>query len=126
LAPAKRKKKKGRAARFLLLALLTLLIAGFIARRTIQRLIRQDALSRSSANADTGEQQGLVGAGERLHPSDDRPRYAGGGGGADGGAPIASPARNDSHHGAEKNQSGEHITGSERRQLDDLIKEKSR
>ncbi|HEY2106307.1 MAG TPA: hypothetical protein VGH29_11015 [Candidatus Binataceae bacterium] len=122
MASARRKKTKGRAARFLLLALLTLLIAGFIARRTIQRLVKHDA-SAASANADTGGQQGLVGGGESLHPPDDKPRYAGG---ADSGPPIASPARNDWRSGAGKNPSGEHITGSERRQLDDLIKQKSR
>ncbi|HEV3110308.1 MAG TPA: hypothetical protein VGY99_07420 [Candidatus Binataceae bacterium] len=124
MAPAKRKKRKGRAARFLLLALLTLLIAGFIARRTIQRLIKQDADAAASANADTGGQQGLVGGGERLHPPDDI--AAGGDNGAGGGPAAASPAGNRLHSGAEKNRSGERITGSDRRQLDDLIKQKSR
>ena len=124
MAP-RRKKKKGRAARFLLLALLTLLVAGFIARRTIQRLIRQDAESAASANADTGGPQGPVGGGDRLHPPDHVPRYAAGADSAAGGSPPGSPG-NDLRNGAAKNQSGEHITGSERRQLDDLIKEKSR
>jgi hypothetical protein len=124
LAPAKRKRKKGRAAGFLLLALLTLLIAGFIARRTIQRLIKQDAESAASANADTGGPPGLVGGGERPHPSGDI--TAGGGNDAAGRLPVAAPRGNDLHKGAEKKQPGERITGSERRQLDDLIKEKSR
>jgi hypothetical protein len=103
---------------------LTLLIAGFIARRTIQKLVRDEG--RSPAYADTGAQPGLVGGGEKLHPPADIPRYAGGGERAAGGQRKPSQARNDSPDGGEKNRSGEHITGAETRRLDDLIKEKSR
>ncbi len=125
MAPARRKKKKGRAARFLLLAGLTLLIVGFIARRTIPMLIKHGGhLPAASTNGDTGGRQGLVGAGEKLHPPADIPRYAGDGAAA--GQRLPPAAGNDSHDGGEKNQSGEHITGPESRQLDDLIKEKSR
>jgi len=126
LTPARRKKKKGKAARFLLLAGLSLLIAGFIARRTIQVLIKHDGHSpAASADADTGGQQGLVGGGEKLHPPADIPRYVGGGESVAGGQRLPPVAGNETHRG-EKNQSGEHITGPESRQLDDLIKDKSR
>jgi hypothetical protein len=120
LARTRKKKSKGRAARFLLLALLVVLIAGFIARREIPVLIHNAA--RGSADADTGGRRSLDEGRENLHSS------AGGGlsanGGPVGGQPMVSPAGNDVQ--ANGKPPGEHITSAERRQLDDLIKEKSR
>lgn len=118
-----RRKKKGRAAGFLLLAGLALLIAGFIARREIPNLIRQAHSPAAAAHADIGGVPDLSG-GEKLHPPDEPRLYAGTGEGGAGQRTV-SPGGNDSHSAARENQSGEHINGSERRQLDNLIKEKS-
>jgi hypothetical protein len=107
LARSKSRKRKGRAASLLLLAGLTLLIAGFIARREIPGLIRHSRPRLGlPARGDNGQVQGLAESGENLH----------------------SPADNAVHADAtaQSNGSGEHITASERRALDDLIKQKSR
>jgi hypothetical protein len=107
VARSKRKKRKGKAASFLLLAGLTLLIAGFIARREIPGLIRSSRPApQRPAQGNSGRVPGLAGGGENLHSPSGTDVYADG--------------------AAQTNQSGEHITGSERRALDALIKQKSR
>lgn len=122
MAVSRRKKKKGRAATFLLLAGLTLLIAAFIARRTVLKLISEDAQTPAAAIADTGAPP-EPGAGSGPNVPDDAHRYAGA---SDRTAAGATHDRNDPNKDAAKNHPGEHITGSERRQLDTLIREKSR
>ncbi len=120
MARAKRK-RKGRAAAFLLLAGLALLIAGFIARHEIPILIKEAGRSPAApANADIG---GISG-GEKLHPPGAAPMYASGGGG--GARESEAPGVTDSHKPKQENQSGEHLTGAERRQLENVIREKSR
>ncbi len=101
-----------------------MLIAGFIARREIPNLIRQAHSPAAAAHADIGGLTGLGGDGEKLHPPTE-PRLYAGSGASDSGQPVVSPGANDSHSAEQENQSGEHISGGERRQLDNLIKEKS-
>jgi len=115
-------KKKGRGAGFLLLAGLTLLIAGFVARHEIPQLIRGAEQSPAQpAQADVGVQERRGGMPD-FHPPNRQ--YAG-----------AGPAHRDRPHsnrgitpGRESEKSGprENITDSERRQLNEVIKQKSR
>jgi hypothetical protein len=127
LARARRKKSKGRAARFLLLAGLALLIAGFVARHEIPFLIKHDGHSpAAAAHADIEGGQGLAGSIEKLHPPIDRHLYAGGGEGSANGKWLSSPGAKGSHDATRDDRLGEHISNPERRQLNDLIEEKSR
>jgi len=122
----RRNKNKGRAAEFLFLAGLALLIAGFVARHEIPFLLKHAAHSPAApAHADIGGAEGVAGALGKLHPPADRRLYAGGDSGDDA-SRSALPAGNGLHGEPGENQPGEHITGPERRQLNDLIKEKSR
>ena len=118
----KRTKNRGKAARFFLLAFLALLIAGFIARRSIPLLMKQH--TRPAAvpvqGDDNAKQPGLAGAGENLRPpvTSDRP---------DGGAKqLAAHSTNAVRSRVLKDPAGEQLTGAERRRLDNLIKERSR
>jgi hypothetical protein len=107
---------------FLLLAGLTLLIAGFIARREIPGLIRQNHFSPAPGHSDNGSAPGLADGSEKFHPLANTGVYADGARGAAGAqnAVLAAPA------GSQDEQAGERITGSERRALDDMIDQKSR
>jgi hypothetical protein len=117
------KKKKGRAAGFLLLAGLALLIAGFIARREIPILIKEAGHSpAAAAHADIGG----ISDGEKLQPPAEPRLYAGSSDSSAGVERSASPAANVVHDTNQENQSGEHLSDTERRQLDNVIKEKSR
>jgi hypothetical protein len=107
LARSKRSKRKSRAVGFLFLAGLTLLIAGFIARREIPGLIRHSRPRLHLPDrGDSGQAQGLAAGLEKLHSPPDSAVHA--------------------DCTTQSNGSGEQITGSERRALNDLIKEKSR
>ncbi len=115
-----RRRRNGRAAAFLLLAGLALLIAGFIARHEIPILIKEAGRSPATpANAD-------LGGGEKAHPPDAPPMYANGRSGTARDSQSESPGITDSQKPAQENQSGEHLTGAERRQLEKVITEKSR
>jgi hypothetical protein len=115
----KRKKKQSRAYRFFLLAALTLLIAGFIARHEIPLLIRN---SRRPAPAHVSEDRenfpDLAAPGGNLHPpvvseaADDRARR------------LADHLKNDLR--ARQSPPHDELTGAERQRLGDLIKERSR
>jgi hypothetical protein len=117
----KRRKSRSRAARFFLLAALTLLIAGFIARRQIPILMRP---SRRPAPAPVSEGRenlpDLAGPGENLHApavsaSPDRSAEQ-----------LAAHLRKDLSVRARQGSPHEEITGAERQRLGDLIKERSR
>jgi len=127
LSRSRRKKRKSRAAGFLTMAGLTVLIAGFVARHEIPTLIRQAAHSPAArANADTGAPDSLGGDVERLPPRADSPVYASGGNGDAAQQKMGSRGTAEARDQVKKNPSGEHITAAERRQLDKLIGEKSR
>jgi len=120
VARAKRRRNKGRAYRFFLLAALTLLMAAFIARREIPFLMKLgiDGRHRPARGASENPQR-LVGGGENLHP------YltpAGEDGRASQGA---ARSENQPPGGPKKAPAVEEITGSERRQLGELIKGRS-
>jgi hypothetical protein len=104
---------------------LTLLIAGFIARREIPGLIRQRHFPPAPGHADSGDALGLAGGGEKLHPLANAGVYADGTAGA-AGERNAAPAADGSQAEARNDRAGERITSSERQALDDLIKLKSR
>ncbi len=118
--PKKRRKKKSRAARFFLLAALTLLIAGFIARREIPNLIRS---SHRLAPARVGEERGslpdLVVPGENLHAP------AGFASPDSSAKDLAAHLKKDLRVRAPQGPPHEEITGTERQRLGDLIKERS-
>lgn len=119
--PKKRRKNKSRAARFFLLAALTLLIAGFIARREIPILMRP---SHRLAPARVGEERGSLRdftvPGENLHA----PAVSAS---PDGSAKdLAARLKKDLRVRAPQGPPHEKITGTERQQLGDLIKERSR
>jgi hypothetical protein len=110
--------KKGRGAGFLLLAGLTLLIAGFVARHEIPGLIRQAAQSPAQpAQADIGVQEHRGGMPD-FHPPGSL--YAGAGTGDEKRHVLSQDRKSD------KNGPSEHITDSDRRQLDQVIKDKAR
>ena len=116
-----RRKKKSRAARFFLLAALTLLIAGFIARRQIPILMRP---SYRPAPARVGEERGslpdLAVPGENLHA----PAVSAS---PDSSAEqLAAHLKKDLSIRAPQGPPREEITGAERQHLGDLIKERSR
>jgi hypothetical protein len=117
----KRTKNRGRAARFFLLAFLALLIAGFIARRSIPLLMKPHTRPAAvPVHRDSASEPALAGAGENLHPpvTSDRP---------DGGAKqLAAHSTDTVRSRVLKNPAGEQLTGAERRRLDNLIKERSR
>ncbi len=119
MARVKRKTNRGRAIRLLLLAGLTLLIAGFIARREIPSLIERTARSPAGADADYGGQGASPANQTDPHPSAGHREYA-------GNRTRQAPDAASKAGGDQENQSGEHITGSDRRQLDKLIEQKSR
>jgi hypothetical protein len=120
VARAKRRRNKGRAYRFFLLAALTLLMAAFIARREIPFLMKLgiDGPHRPARDASENRQR-LVGGGENLHPSltpaDEDGRASQG----------AARSENQPPGGPKRAPAGEEITGSERRQLGALIKDRS-
>jgi len=98
-----------------------LLIAGFIARREIPFLMSSgiDVVPRRTPAA-IAKRHGLVPSGENLHPS---VTPAGEDGNA---APVAPASANQRRNTPGKGSSTEEITGSERQQLGELIKERSR
>ncbi len=119
MALARRKRRRGRAAGFILLAGLSLLIAGFIARHEIPILIKEAGRSPAApASADIG----AAGGSKALPPPSAAPMDASAG----MARAVQSPRATDSHGANQDNQSGERLTGAERRQLENVIREKSR
>jgi hypothetical protein len=118
----KRTRNRAKAARFFLLAFLALLIAGFIARRSIPLLMK--AHTRPAAvpvqGGDSAKEPGLARAGENLHPPVTAGRPEG------GAKQLAAHSTNTVHSRVLENPAGEQLTGAERRRLDNLIKERSR
>jgi hypothetical protein len=97
----------------------TLLIAAFLARREIPFLMKSgiDARPRPARGASEKPQR-LVGGSENLHSSvtpagEDASR-------------VAARSGNQPDSGPQKAPAGEEITGPERRQLGELIKDRSR
>ncbi len=117
-----RRKKKSKAARFFLLAALTLLIAGFIARRQIPILMRP---SYRQAPAPVGEGRGSLPdfavPGENLHA----PAVSASPDGSSA-VQLAAHLRKALSVHARQGPPREEITGAERQHLGDLIKERSR
>jgi hypothetical protein len=121
VARAKKRKKKSRAYRFFLLAALTLLIAGFIARREIPLLMRHSSRPPPPHVSEDRENfPDLAAPGENLHPpvvSDSSD---------DGARQLAAHLKKDLRASAQQGHPHEEITGAERQKLGDLIKERSR
>ncbi len=116
-----RRKKKGRGIGFLLLAGLTLLIAGFVARHEIPRLIEEAGQSPARpAQADTGNRALTGGMPDYRPPSR---LYAGAGATEQKRTETERPNSNDA---SDNSAPREKITNSEREQLNKVIKEKSR
>jgi hypothetical protein len=121
VARSKRRRNKIRAFGFFLLAALTLLIAGFIARGEIPFLMGSGVdVVPHRAPAALANRHGLVAGGKNLHPAVTPA-------GEDGNAAQVAPASgNQRRNSPGKGSSTEDITGSERQQLGELIKERSR
>jgi hypothetical protein len=111
-----------RAFRFFLLAALTLLVAGFIAHGEIPFLMGSgiDVVVPHRAPAANAKRHGLVAGGENLHPSTTPADED------DNAAQVAPASAIQRRSSPGKGSTTEEITGSERQQLGELIKERSR
>jgi hypothetical protein len=119
VARSKRRRNKSKAFRLFLLAALTLLIAGFIARREIPALMKSgiDAVPHRATDGVTPHAHAAGGA--DLQPAVVSAHDQ-------GGAPVqAEPGAKRQRRGNSVIGSGEEITGSERQQLGELIRERS-
>jgi hypothetical protein len=122
VARAKRRKRKGRAVGFFLLAGLTLLIAGFIARREIPFLIRHGYHHPpTSINGDNAMPRTLATGGANTNHSDAAAKTRN----------VAAVAARDQYANgaqtaAETEEPREDLSSSDRQQLGKLIKERAR
>jgi hypothetical protein len=125
VARAKRRRKKGKAFRYFMLAALTLVIAGFIARHEIwhyEHPTPAPAKAESRApQRDTAGAPGVVppigpagATGTKVKPA-----------AASGSKRIAANAANNPRGRSHRGPAGEELSGSDRRELSDLIKERS-
>jgi hypothetical protein len=129
VARAKRRRRKSRAFGFFLLAGLTLLIAGFIARREIPFLIRHSYRRAPAAvNSDNAPARTMAVGDGALHHS--------GAPAKTGNAPaktrnedavaVADQSAKGAHVAAEGGEPPEETTRSDRQRLGNLIRERSR